>query len=894
MERVSVLVQFDCPNLEVQLQSPPSREEPSAHWQDKLVNVLKPLGEETNTFRCVLFGSLVEVVGHLWQHQMLWVHVKPMVGQTGEESFLQADFKDIVEPAEVEEVERNCGVRYHNTATLYDDLGPGKVREVTVGVTLELIRDDVGLAKAALQPTINEVFVLRLQQRTHKGSTGGSFHVRFGGIRQPLRERMDFTLVLVGSWAEVPKALTELDACVQAPIENDVVDLPIGLFELVKAAAERGGADGVAAGAKSDKLPGLGECIGFDVSVQSFYWSSKLGRLQVGRSKDSEELWAESILIDPRTWRMSVEIRSLRLTSGSSANAFVMYSYDLLQQPRPFRTNPPVLARKNQTVYLPQAFVAYTLAATAEEIQARFEDPLRVEVWHRDLYKKDSLIGLVEFAFGNIFDRPIQYSASMPSMVSGFRVLDQVCDVIGVGNSEGKIGALRLLLFVEDLGPASTAAALQALPPQMPPAPAIAPPAAGLRLGSGSSNRPVTPALAIEASNETPAGGIGEETQGINALEGLQALRSSPEYSAAFELELWKRSEEEKFRTFLKGQESAMRQQLDDEYRQKELQRAKEFRMKQNELKDLEAKVRKKFQDMQQREVTLVANETRDSALRDEMKRRTDMAIQEHEDASKRQVAEIQHSLKMERDKVQRLEAKLEEADAELASFRLRLKDMEIEADERRKKMEELPVSKVQQELHEVQLQLRDTERRCEALAASRDHFRGKVEELCHRFLRQPPPSAAPTAALPIATETTESDEKIPEQGMQDMLQALRKMQDHLGELTREYGTSSSHSTAMAAPVRHPGPAEVAGYTTHIRNVPMTAPPYQVSSHNPQNHSLLPPRTISSDAAAHLSWLQSEREELLQSGLYNEGDPVLRAIDARISEALTNGSRASC
>jgi hypothetical protein len=742
------------------------------------------------------------------------------------------------------------------------------------------------LAKAALQPTINEVFVLRFQQRSHRGSTGGRFHVRFGGIRQPLQESMNFTLVLVSTWAEVPKALTELDVCVQAPIETDIVDLPVGLSELVKAAVERGGADGVAAEARSDKLPGLGECLCFTVSVQSFIWSSRLGRLQGGRTKDSEELWADSIMIDPRTWRVSVEIRSLRITHGSAVNAFVMYSYDLLQQPRPFRTNPPVLARKNQTAYLPHGFMAYTLAATVEEIQARLEDPLRVEIWHRDLYKKDSLIGLVEFAFGNVFDRPIQYSASMPSMVSGFRVLDQVCDVIGVGNSNAKIGALRLLFFVEDLGPATTAAALQALPPQMPPAPAITPPASGLRSGAGSGNLGVSP-LAVEGSSGTYARDPREEE---DAVEGLDALRSSPEYSAAFELELWKRAEEEKFRTFLKGQESAMRQQLDDEYRQKELQRAKEFRTKQNELKDLEAKVRKKFQDLQQREVALVAEEARVSSLRDEMKRRTDLAIQEHEDASRRQAAEAQHSLKMERDKVHHLEGKLAETDAEVANFRQRIRDMEAEEDERRRKMEDMPVSRIQQELHETQLRLLDTERRCEALAASRDHFRGKVEELCHRFLRQPPKAAA-SPALSAAIEPKGSDDKIVEPGMQDMLQALRKMQDHLGDLTREFGASSASRPTPISALAQPWLVEAPAIATTVKSVHMSASPYQAASHNPMSHSPPSFHVNNAEGAAHLSWLQDQREELLQSGLYSEGDPVLRAIDARISEALTSGSR---
>merc|ERR1719333_2017404 len=130
---------------------------------------------------------------------------------------------------------------------------------------------------------------------------------------------------------------------------------------------------------------------------------------------------------------------------------------------------------------------------------------------------------------------------------------------------------------------------------------------------------------------------------------------------------------------------------------------------------------------------------------------------------------------------------------------------MEDEIDERRRKLDNMPISKLQQELQESQLQLRDAERRNEALAASRDHFKGKVEELCRRLLSQAPTQGAPAVQPPAPTEgqlahvTTESAEKAQEPAMAEMLQALRKMQDHLGELSRDWGASPSGGLVQTA-----------------------------------------------------------------------------------------------
>lgn len=591
--------------------------------------------------------------------------------------------------------------------------------------------------------------------------------------------------------------------------------------------------------------------------------------------------------MEPRSWRLSVEIRSIRLTA-CTANIFVQYVYDLLEQRHPFRTSPSTLARRSATTYLPHGFAAYTLVAGAESVQARLEDPLRVEVWRSDMYQKDILVGQAEFSLGGVFDRPIQFSASMPSMVCGFRVLDQACPIIGAAErfAPERIGLLRLLIFLEDLGPARDEEAIPAgsLAATVPP-----PPGGGTFGGVAGGSAPATAPLP------------GAEAERPSALPtASMPIRESAEYATAFELELWKRSEEEKFRAQLKLQEAALRESLEESYRRKELDRAKEFRQKQSELRDVEQKVRKKFQELQQREVTLLAEQAQVESLREETKRRADLAIQEHDEASKRLVAEAQQALQLERDRCRHLERRATELEEDLENARQRYRELDAHFAAFKRQAEEAPSARLQQDLLAAQAELSETKQRAAALAASRDHFRSKVQELCQRLLSTEPHHSAFAGGGPAAASSSgETPPMVLEAA--GVGQALQKIQEDLAELARDWSVPAK---AVAYSARKP-PAVASAPKPLSRAVAVVPPPVMAAagplptrSRGPVSPGIrdevvaraFPAAKIAAahtaPAAEYLQWLRSQQVELLQSGLYSESDPVLVALEARISEAL--------
>lgn len=75
-------------------------------------------------------------------------------------------------------------------------------------------------------------------------------------------------------------------------------------------------------------------------------------------------------------------------------------------------------------------------------------------------------------------------------------------------------------------------------------------------------------------------------------VHGANGVRKQPEYEMAWEFEMWRRSEEAKWRADLKEKEAAKLHAIEEEWRKHEKERALELRNSQAEQADLEAKLR--------------------------------------------------------------------------------------------------------------------------------------------------------------------------------------------------------------------------------------------------------------------------------------------------------------
>eukprot|EP00434_Breviolum_minutum_P031724 symbB.v1.2.028057.t1/scaffold2931.1/size66972/1 len=152
--------------------------------------------------------------------------------------------------------------------------------------------------------------------------------------------------------------------------------------------------------------------------------------------------------------------------------------------------------------------------------------------------------------------------------VEGFQVLDQACPIID-GESESQVGSLRVVVFLEDLG--------------------LVP---GTKVEAPASRKG-------RAEKAQAVGPVGPAVAAMKSQVKSQAATEAP-LKGAYELEMWRQAEEEKFRLYLVEQEQELQERLEEEFQQKEELRASDFAQRKAKLQDLELTTRKKLQEWYQ------------------------------------------------------------------------------------------------------------------------------------------------------------------------------------------------------------------------------------------------------------------------------------------------------
>jgi C2 domain len=81
------------------------------------------------------------------------------------------------------------------------------------------------------------------------------------------------------------------------------------------------------------------------------------------------------------------------------------------------------------------------------------EEKLVLEVFHSDRLQKDQFIGKTQVPFADIIKFPIKKTKqSYVRIFDSFHSIDQTDDR---GEPVGKLGELRVIIYLEDLGPSS-------------------------------------------------------------------------------------------------------------------------------------------------------------------------------------------------------------------------------------------------------------------------------------------------------------------------------------------------------------------------------------------------------------------------------------------------------
>lgn len=230
--------------------------------------------------------------------------------------------------------------------------------------------------------------------------------------------------------------------------------------------------------------------------------------------------------------RISLELHSVK-DLPDTYNLYCKFTYKLLGT----RRTQPVLIRKLVENRIENAFQAQEFFMARSSLYPYLAStPLQIELWHSDKYSIDSQVGLVTLNMEEVLRAPLKKTNS-----SFLRVLDTWCDIC---NPEA-IGAMRIIIYLEDLGPKRNGAVL--------------------------------------ANAEKPE-----------------------DYKAVWELELWKRAEETIWKSLLKNKEQEYIALLAIDWQDHENKREASFQKLSAEVSGLEAKLRTKTLDLLKREKNII------------------------------------------------------------------------------------------------------------------------------------------------------------------------------------------------------------------------------------------------------------------------------------------------
>ncbi|CAD7971557.1 unnamed protein product [Amoebophrya sp. A120] len=421
----------------------------------------------------------------------------------------------------------------------------------------------------------------------------------------------------------------------------------------------------------------------------------------------------------PRQWRLSIELRALKLTHFQ-AKVFVKYFYPFVQQVKPFRTNPPTICRKNSVTYLPHGFAAYhftdtSVAKLKEQLLNPLHKTLRCEVWQRDTHTSDQQLGQCTMDVEQILNLPEvtkqateTFNQNGQNVMPKVRTLDQTLPIVSSMDGSTQ-GTLRVVVFLEDLG----------------------------EVVSGTSNGEFFDAMEtptdMEMADFSASSGVANGKS--STAEQSAKLRSLPQYSAAYELELWKRAEEAQFKVKLQEDERINRLRLQQEFEDKEQRRSIEFNNKKNEILQLEQTLKKKLQMLQARENEVELKDVEAGRRAEEASRMKAILETETEAKVRLLKQEMSDELLLERDKTRRIEQKCHSLDQECKQWQERYTQIEAEFVQFRKQQfaddYSNPIEQVRADLKIKQYECKELQKLVEQLRASRDHFKQSVTKLC-------------------------------------------------------------------------------------------------------------------------------------------------------------------
>ena len=591
----------------------------------------------------------------------------------------------------------------------------------------------------------------------------------------------------------------------------------------------------------------------------------------------------------PHRFRISIDLRSIKEVAERGKYC-LMYTCNTIGCISTVRTRPPIMVDRNSEVLLPQGYSNFEVIMEPERLhQSLQESPLAIELFSKGEYTKDKRAGVATVPFGPLLDankifrdpktrktfstlamlqahqrmsRPNSRGsgADAPKYVT-VKAHDQYFQVIteveeqngseGMVKRVAKVASIRVVLFLEDLGPTSSTPSLSSNAPKM--SSSISPvkqqPARSSHSRSLNRNDFIAPDPSLDLSESVinPPRDFGKIAQAStsNVLSNngsvVTAEMIANDSITQTALQNWFADEYAEWEHKMKMKESARMKQLEAEWSSREAERHQAILDAQQRYELIENKLRQKLASVESRERDLIVQEA-------DLKRTAELQAAESKIFQRRLEEELQHKLNLEQQRSSHLEKRVKEAEKARAVAKRRVESIEEAYHKYKEDQRRTPESKLRQKINQLMVEKAEIESKrvqLEAESQVKDQTLQQYKEQLSRLVKE---------LQAERREKREASEKGLEQLRLQYLareeryildgdrQELRSIKDELDALKRANAFSPQRNDVSKMNANAPTPTR----DTHR--------------------------------------LKKEREILLGTGAYDTQHPIIVQIDKQIKE----------
>ena len=149
--------------------------------------------------------------------------------------------------------------------------------------------------------------------------------------------------------------------------------------------------------------------------------------------------------------RFSIDIRSLK-DHEFTAQLSIRYNAIAALGLASFRSPAIPIANPRVETTIRDCFLTGYFQASMADVADKLNQKIAIDLWHSDRLKKDTLLGKTTLDLSKILDMPLRTTTE-----SFARVLDAYLPIDEVDENDKplkSIGSLRIIAYLEDLGPA--------------------------------------------------------------------------------------------------------------------------------------------------------------------------------------------------------------------------------------------------------------------------------------------------------------------------------------------------------------------------------------------------------------------------------------------------------